>query len=86
MKVDEDNFYLIFNLFSNYVHILPITFYPTESNERDSGYTNDADLGYFFFFETAEASLSRVLKGMKKLFLMSSFKCRGLKSKFNIKN
>ena len=73
MKVDEDNFYLIFNLFSNYVHILPITFYPTESNERDSGYTNDADLGYFFFFETAEASLSRVSKGMKKIISNEQF-------------
>lgn len=45
-KIDKNLFDSIFDILSNYIHILPISFYNHEPNKRGSGMFNETDLGY----------------------------------------
>lgn len=45
-ELDKKVFDNMFDILSNYIHILPISFYSHEPNKRGSGLFNDADLGY----------------------------------------
>lgn len=44
--LDKKLFDNMFDILSNYIHILPISFYSHEPNKRGSGLFNDVDLGY----------------------------------------
>ncbi|AZP52471.1 hypothetical protein EJP80_18920 [Rahnella aquatilis] len=46
--VDKKNFDMIFDILSNYIHILPISFYNFEPNGRGSGLFNQSDLEYLY--------------------------------------
>lgn len=52
--LDKASFYAVWNLLSQYSHVLPMSFTTTENNGRGSGLPNQADLDYM----TTTASLA----------------------------
>lgn len=74
----------LYDLWSQHVHILPLSFYRMEPNGRGTGLENDSDRGYMF---QALGICARVLKGatdlMEKQFPDVGAVRRGVKSTFS---
>ena len=82
--IDVGFFNGLFDLLSNYTHVLPMSFYRMEPNGRGTGMSNDADLGY----TTLSLIISSELLGaatdrMVELFPFTKKYRQGLNSRFS---
>lgn len=82
--LDKKVFDNVFDILSNYIHILPISFYNHEPNKRGSGLFNDADLGYLCMCLGIVISLMRQCNDRLESCFPDAQSCRkGKKSTFS---
>lgn len=81
--LDKATFDTLWQLFSQYAHILPISFYRMEANGRGTGLINDADLTYIGMgLEVCTSVMASCTDRMIEFFPDVSAVRRGAASKF----
>lgn len=79
----KGEFDAIYDLWSQHVHILPISFYRIEPNGRGTGLENDTDRGYIGqAMEIAATALTDATNRMVELFPDAAEVRQGIKSEF----
>lgn len=82
--LNKNMFDNMFDILSNYIHILPISYYSHEPNKRGSGLFNDTDLGYMCMCLGIVIHLIRTCNDRLEDFFPDSGVCRkGKKSTFS---
>jgi hypothetical protein len=81
---EKNDFYAIWDLLSQYVHVLPISFIRMEPNGRGTGLENDTDKGYTAqLLRWGAETLVSATALMAEVFPHTKKSQQGLKSKFD---
>jgi hypothetical protein len=84
MGFGKDQFDAIYDLWSQHVHILPLSFYRIEPNGRGTGLENDSDRGYMFqALELYSVLLAQAADLLVKEFPDVASVRKGVKSTFS---
>ena len=81
---NKQQFYSIWNVLSQYTHVLPFSFYRIEANGRGTGLENAFDRSYIFMvLEQCTAVLNDCVAKMVEWFPDVADQCLGINSKFS---
>jgi hypothetical protein len=80
---EKREFYMFWNLLSQYTHVLPLSFYRLEPNGRGTGMENDFDRTYIgMMLDMCAKILADCVDRMVKAFPDTAWARRGIDSKF----
>lgn len=81
---NKTEFYMLWNLLSQYTHILPLSFYRLEPNGRGTGIENDCDRTYIYMsLDLAAKSLADCVDWLIEKFPDTAHVRKGTDSKFS---
>jgi hypothetical protein len=81
---DKKHFYMMWNLLSQYTHILPLSFYRMEPNGRGTGIENDFDRAYIYMMlRMGTDILADCTNRMVEAFPDTAWARNGVESKFS---
>lgn len=84
LKIEKEWFYMVWNLLSQYTHVLPMSFYRIEANGRGSGLDNDTDRSYIrLALEVGAEYLKAATDLLVDAFPEAADARRGIDSKFS---
>ncbi len=83
LEIEKKSFYMVWNLLSQYAHVLPMSFYRIEPNGRGSGLENDTDRSYIrLALEVGINYLTTAVDLIVEAFPDSAHARKGIESKF----
>lgn len=81
---EKKEFDAIYNLLSQHIHVLPLSFYRIEANGRGTGIENEVDRGYLTMsLNFCEELLTTATEKTVKVFPDTAVLRKGIKSKFS---
>lgn len=81
---DKREFYTLWNLLSQYTHVLPLSFYRLEPNGRGTGIANDFDRAYIYMMlDLCAKALADCVDRMVAEFPDTAWARKGIDSKFS---
>lgn len=83
-EINKINFDIMYDIFSHYVHVLPISYYRMEANGRGTGVFNQSDLNYMCLgLSIATDYLDKATDTMVTFFPDATAFMKGVKSTFS---
>ncbi|GJD30990.1 hypothetical protein PMNALOAF_2242 [Methylobacterium adhaesivum] len=84
LEIDKEPFHMVWNLLSQYAHVLPMSFYRIEANGRGSGLENDTDRSYIrLALEVGATYVATAVDLIVEAFPDAAEARKGLDSKFS---